>query len=148
MKWKIHKTLYHVSCIEYTWLFMNGQREVVLCISYTKCIFLAFKQFDSTKPIKQLKNMKEICISVLNFYMKTINNKHPLLFNCPTIHTIQRYNSLCELTNYCWLTLYIQNFMNAYTVFRQAFLLIQYSFICKQYFFCSDGEYQYFFDRW
>ena len=35
-----------------------------------------------------------------------------------------------------------------YTVFRQAFLLIQYSFICKQYFFCSDREYQYFFDRW
>ena len=34
------------------------------------------------------------------------------------------------------------------TVFRQAFLLIQYSFICKQYFFCSDREYQYFFDRW
>ena len=31
------------------------------------------------------------------------------------------------------------------TVFRQAFLLIQYSFICKQYFFCSDREYQYFF---
>ena len=30
-----------------------------------------------------------------------------------------------------------------YTVFRQAFLLIQYSFICKQYFFCSDREYQY-----
>ena len=27
---------------------------------------------------------------------------------------------------------------NSYTVFRQAFLLIQYSFICRQYFFCSD----------
>ena len=35
-----------------------------------------------------------------------------------------------------------------YTVFRQALLLIQYSFIFKQYFFCSDREYQYFFDRW
>ena len=34
------------------------------------------------------------------------------------------------------------------TVIRQAFLLIQYSFICKQYFFCSDREHQYFFDRW
>ena len=33
-------------------------------------------------------------------------------------------------------------------VFRHEFLLIQYSFICKQYFFCSDREYQYFFDRW
>ena len=31
------------------------------------------------------------------------------------------------------------------TVFRQAFLLIQYSFIFKQYVFCSDREYQYFF---
>ena len=35
-----------------------------------------------------------------------------------------------------------------YTIFRQAFLLIQYSFISKQYFFCSDREYQYFFDKW
>ena len=35
--------------------------------------------------------------------------------------------------------------MTSNTVFRQAFLLIQYSFICKQYFFCSDREYQYFF---
>ena len=34
-----------------------------------------------------------------------------------------------------------------YTVFRQAFLLIQYSFICKQYFSCSDREYQYFFGQ-
>ena len=34
------------------------------------------------------------------------------------------------------------------TVFRQAFLLIQYSFICKQHFFCSDREYQHFLDRW
>ena len=34
---------------------------------------------------------------------------------------------------------------NVYTVIRQAFLLIQYSFIYKQYFFCSDREYQYFF---
>ena len=36
----------------------------------------------------------------------------------------------------------------SYTVFRQAFLLMQYSFICEQYLFCSDREYQYFFDRW
>ena len=42
-----------------------------------------------------------------------------------------------------------QDFIKTFnTVFRQAFLLIQYSFICKQYFFCSDREYQYFFDRW
>ena len=38
--------------------------------------------------------------------------------------------------------------MKSNAVFRQAFLLIQYSFICKQYFFCSYREYQYFFDRW
>ena len=36
-------------------------------------------------------------------------------------------------------------FLEANTVFRQAFLLIQYSFICTKYFFCSDREYQYFF---
>ena len=33
------------------------------------------------------------------------------------------------------------------TVFRQAFLLIQYSFICKQYYFCSNREYQYIFNK-
>ena len=42
---------------------------------------------------------------------------------------------------------FINLIKNGTTVFRQAFLLIQYSFICKQYFFCSDREYQYFVDR-
>ena len=40
-----------------------------------------------------------MCISVSDFYMKTIHNKHALLYNCPTIHSIQRYYDLCELTN-------------------------------------------------
>ena len=40
-----------------------------------------------------------MCISVANFYMKIINNKHTLLYNLPAIHSIQRYNGLCELTN-------------------------------------------------
>ena len=42
---------------------------------------------------------KKRCISVSDFYMKVINNKHTLLYNRPTIHSIQRYNGLCELTN-------------------------------------------------
>ena len=34
-------------------------------------------------------------------------------------------------------------------MFRQAFLLSQYSFIYEQYFKCSDAYYtQYFFDSW
>ena len=33
--------------------------------------------------------------------MKIINNKHTLMYNLPTIHSIQRYNGLCELTK-CW----------------------------------------------
>ena len=53
--------------------------------------------------------------------------------------------NVINIGNNCIL-LWKKNYI--YTVFRQAFLLIQYSFICKQYFFCSDREYQYFFDRW
>ena len=40
-----------------------------------------------------------MCIRVSNFYMKIINNKHTLFYNRPTIHSTQRYNDLCELTN-------------------------------------------------
>ena len=50
-------TLHCVCCIEYTWLFVNAQFYAVLCISHSKCIFLAFKQFDSTKPTILLKNI-------------------------------------------------------------------------------------------
>ena len=41
-----------------------------------------------------------MCISVLDFYMEIINNKHTLLYNLSTTHFIQRYKGLCELTNY------------------------------------------------
>ena len=116
--WAIHMTLYRVCCIEYSWLFVKAQYYAVLWISHSKCIFLAFKQFDSPKPTQILKNiwwhtdffhshnliarnqynfkkhMKNRCISVSDFY-----NKHTLLYNLPTIHSIQRYNGLCELTN-------------------------------------------------
>ena len=44
--------------------------------------------------------MKKMCINVSEFCMKMINNKHRLLYNRPTIHSIQRYNGLCELTKY------------------------------------------------
>ena len=47
------------------------------------------------------KHMKKMCINVSNVYMKIINNKHTLLYNLPTIHSIQQYNSLCELSNNC-----------------------------------------------
>ena len=40
-----------------------------------------------------------MCISVSDLYMKIVNNKHTLLYNRPTIHSIQRYNVWCELTN-------------------------------------------------
>ena len=43
--------------------------------------------------------MKKMCTSVSDFYMKIINNKHTLLYILPTIHSIQRYYDLCELTN-------------------------------------------------
>ena len=40
--------------------------------------------------------MKNMCIGHLH---ENYNNKHTLLYNLPTIHSIQRYNGLCELNN-------------------------------------------------
>ena len=96
--WEIHTTLYRVCCIENIWLFVNAQCYAALYISYSKCIILAFKQFDSPKPKLFLKNIwkhihifpfthfdsmkpihllktnEKMCISVSNLYMKIINN--------------------------------------------------------------------------
>ena len=44
--------------------------------------------------------MKKKCVSVSDFYKKLINNKHTLLYNRSTIHSIQRYNDVFELTIY------------------------------------------------
>ena len=52
---------------------------------------------------------KENTISVTDLYMKIINNKHTLLYNHPTIHVIQRYNVLCEFTNYIILFKIVSN---------------------------------------
>ena len=57
--------------------------------------------------------MKKMCISVSDFYIKIINNKHTLLYNLPTIHSIQRYNGLFELTTCAFNTTYtIQSSVN------------------------------------
>ena len=37
----------------------------------------------------------------IGFLHKNMNKKHTLLYNLATIHSIQRYNSLCELTKSC-----------------------------------------------
>ena len=51
------------------------------------------------------KTYKKMFISVSDFYMKIINNKHTLLYNLPTIYWKQRYKGLCELTTYfAWFT--------------------------------------------
>ena len=44
--------------------------------------------------------MKKICRIISDFDMKIINNKYTLLYNRPTIHSIQQYNYLCKLRAY------------------------------------------------
>ena len=91
--WAIHTTLYRVCCIEYTWLFVNAQCYAVLCISHSKCIFfLAFKQFDSTKPIQLLKTYGQFtphCIMyvVLNTLgcLWTLNAMMYCVFRIPNV---------------------------------------------------------------
>ena len=55
--WAIHTTLYHVCCIEYSWMFLNAQIYAVCVFRIPNVFFLAFKQFDSTKPTLLLKNI-------------------------------------------------------------------------------------------
>ena len=56
-----------------------------------------------------------MCISVSDFYMKIINNRHTLLYNFPTIHSIQQYYGLCELTIYVFkISKYINEKMCMY----------------------------------
>ena len=56
-----------VCCIEYIWLFVNALCYAVLYISYSKRNFLAFKQFDSMKPLQLLKTHEKMCINVTDF---------------------------------------------------------------------------------
>ena len=86
-----------------------------------------------------MPNFRRITFAGSNRGKKLIQYRHRTLLSQRQffIHATSLSNTLPN---------YIQNIRNAInTVFRQAFLLIQYSFNCKQYFFCSDREYQYFF---
>ena len=77
----IHTTLYCVSCIEYTWLFVNAQFYAVLCISYSKCIFF----WHSDNLIAQ--NQRN--------FLKTYENIHSFsftLFN--SMKTIQLFKNI------------------------------------------------------
>ena len=60
-------------------------------------IFQQYTQYSDTtlQRLVWIDQWKKMCISVLDFYMKIINNKRMLLYNLPTIHSRQRYNSLC-----------------------------------------------------
>ena len=105
--------------------------------------FLAFKQFDRPKPTLLLKNIwkhihvffihtfwqhetnttfknirKKMWIIVSNFYMKIINKKHTLLYNLPIMHSIQRYNGLCELTKWFAYLTFLKKAFRMYCLLR------------------------------
>ena len=69
-----------------------------------------------------------MCKAVSDFQMKIISNKHTLQYNRPTIHSIQRYNDLCDLTKYLSLKqvlllfLKLLNFSIVYVQMPQRFL--------------------------
>ena len=72
---------------------------------------------------------KEITISVSNFYMKTINIKHTLLYNLATIHSIQRYNGLCELTKQL-LTIFLWVIQHAAHKYTHTFIMFFCANVC------------------
>ena len=71
-----------------------------LSITSIRCciIFQQYTQYNDTTVFVNWP-MEKMCIGVSDFYPKIIYNKHTLWNNLPTIHSIQRYNGLCELTN-------------------------------------------------
>ena len=116
---------YFVSCMLY-WIYLMVCEHSMLChivyfvlqnvffvafivnttfgnIQYT---YFSFTQFGSTKPLQLLKTYENICVSISDFYLKIINNNCTLLFNHSTIHSIQQYNGLYELTNCVWMQIY------------------------------------------
>ena len=64
--WAIHTTLYRVCCIEFTWLYVNAQFYVVLCISYFKCIF--FWHSHNSIPWNQYNFLKNFWKHMGNSY--------------------------------------------------------------------------------
>ena len=83
-------TLCRVCCIEYTWLFVNAQCYVVLCISYSKWIFFFWYSHNL-----KARNQHNFWIGFFTWNL-SITSSHC----CIIIHSIQRYNNLCELTHY------------------------------------------------
>ena len=87
--WAIHTTVYRVCCIKYIWLFVNAQFYVVFCSSHSKCIFLAFKKFDSTKPIQLLKNIwKHIQIFSIAQFDNTKPRTYIIGHNNPSVRIL------------------------------------------------------------
>ena len=94
-------TLYRVCCIEYIWLFVNAQCYVVLCISYSKWIFLAFKQFNSTKPIQIFKTY--------------VGNSHDIVsYMLYWIHLV-----VCERSMLCCIVYFIFQMYFFFLAFKQ-----------------------------
>ena len=119
--WQLGNSHDIVLCMLYWIYLVVCERSILCCIVYFvfQMYFFSFTQLDRTKPKQPFKNiytfisftqfhsMKPIQLlktyekSVSNFYMEIINTSIQCwLCNLPTIHLIQRYNGLCELTNW------------------------------------------------
>ena len=86
---------------KYTVPHIIERSQATKCIQYnihdTKSCELP--KSDSMKPIQLLKIYEKNLIRIFFLY-RIINNKHTLLYNLPTILSIQWYNGLCEFTNW------------------------------------------------
>ena len=75
---------------------------MLYCVFYIPNVFfLAFKQFDGTKPIQLLKTYAKNVYKCIGFLYENYQQQlYTVVYNLPTIHSIQRYNGFCELIMY------------------------------------------------
>ena len=92
--WAIHTTLYRVYCIEYNCM--------IYCVFRIPNVFffLAFKQFDSTKPTQLFKNLWTYdSMKPLQLFKNILGNSHDFV-SC-ILYWIQCYDILCILYSKC-----------------------------------------------
>ena len=98
--WTLNSMLYcgilHSKCIFFLHL-NNLIARNQHCFWKTYTHFFSFT-FDSMEPMQLLKTYEKNVYKCIGFLHENYQQQHALLYNLPTIHSIQRYKGLCELT--------------------------------------------------
>ena len=123
-------------------------RAAVMAIQQKENLHFLYNKINKLQPMAfKLFSSPILTTTVVVVVIILWNRNFSLKFLLKKFQNMAMTRRMSKVRNIIWeiISLPIScHCQTVYTVFRQAFLLIQYSFICKQYFFCSDREYQYF----